>query len=59
MTAPFKPGDRVSWRGRLGTVTSDYWRHRDRFSVRFDGDDHDLDSAPKPSDLFVKRRTSE
>jgi hypothetical protein len=43
MTAPFKPGDRVSWRGRLGTVTSDYWRHRDRFSVRFDGDDHDLD----------------
>lgn len=36
-------GDRVQWRGKPGTVTDDYWRHRDRFSVRFDGDHHDLD----------------
>ncbi len=38
-----KKGDRVRWRDRLGTVTNDYWRHRDRFSVRLDDAEIDLD----------------
>lgn len=45
MAAPYQPkqGDRVSWRGKSGTVVSDYWRDRDRFTVQLDGDDHTLD----------------
>lgn len=31
-----RKGDRVQWRGKAGTVTDDYWSHRDRFSVLFD-----------------------
>lgn len=31
-----KKGDRVQWRGQAGTIDDDYWRHRDRFTVRFD-----------------------
>lgn len=38
-----RKGDRVHWRGKPGVVTDDYWRDRDRFSVRFDGESHTLD----------------
>ena len=49
-----KVGLRVSWRDRVGVVTDDYWRDRDRYSVRFDGDEHTLDFgaealSPTPS----------
>jgi len=33
-----KKGDRVAWRDHLGTVTDDYWRDRDRYTVLLDGD---------------------
>lgn len=36
-------GTRIGWRNYKGTVVDDYWRHRDRFTVRFDGDDFTLD----------------
>ncbi|MEG3086204.1 hypothetical protein [Sphingomonas sp. PB4P5] len=36
-------GMRVRWRDREGVLVDDYWRDRDRYSVRFDGDDHTLD----------------
>lgn len=38
-----KKGDRVTWRGKPGTVTDDYWRQRDRFSVLLDGASEPLD----------------
>lgn len=40
MTTParrvFATGSRVRTKFGLGTVTSDYWRHRDRFEVKLD-----------------------
>lgn len=36
-------GARVEWRGKPGVVVDDYWRHRDRFSVLFDGASVPLD----------------
>ena len=43
MTYTPKKGDRVTWRGKPGEVVDDYWAHRDRFSVLFDGDREPLD----------------
>lgn len=38
-----KKGDRVTWRGKVGTVVDDYWKDRDRYSVLFDGSSEPLD----------------
>lgn len=46
MTNKPKKGDRVSWRGRLGRVSDDYWSHRDRYTVKFDdGSENDFGAA--------------
>ncbi|WP_341209839.1 hypothetical protein [uncultured Sphingomonas sp.] len=31
-----KKGDRITWRGKPGVVTDDYWADRDRFTIRLD-----------------------
>lgn len=53
-----KPGVRVQWRGQSATVVSDYWRHRDRFSVQFDGDEHILDFGAEALTLIPQEQTA-